>query len=88
MCLVLRVLEGPDRVDQRVGEAGDPLADGVDPAGRGRRAELAEIAGHGRQDHRRGDVRSAVRLDVLDLDIALPADLDARGELALAQDAE
>ena len=53
-----------------------------------RARELAEVAGGGRQDHRRGDVEGAVRLDVLDLDVALPVDLDARRELALGQDAE
>ena len=77
-----------DRVDQRVGQAGDLLADGVDALRRRRRGELAEVPGDGRQDHRRGDVDGAVRLDVDDLDVALPVDLDARGELALGQHAE
>ena len=58
------------------------------PARRRRRGELAEVPGDGRQDHRRGDVDGAVRLDVLDLDVALPVDLDARRELALGQHAE
>ena len=60
----------------------------VDALRRRGRRELTEVAGDGRQDHRRGDVDRGVRLDVDDLDVALPVDLDARGELALGQHAE
>ena len=59
-----------------------------DALGPRRAGELAQVAHGRRQDHRPGHVQGAVRLDVLDLDVALPVDLDPGGELALGEDAE
>ena len=86
--LLTEQLERLDGVDQRIGQAGDLLADGVDALGRGCLVEFAEVPGGRRQDHRRGDVRRTACLDVDDLDVALPVDFDTRGELALGQHAE
>ena len=55
---------------------------------RARRAEPAEVRDRGREDHRLGDVEGRARLDVADLDVALPVDVRAGRELALGQDAE
>src|SRR3954454_24665962 len=86
--VVLRITQRVDRVDARVSESGHLDADRVDALRRWCAGELTEIPRDGGQDHRRGDVDGRARLDVDDLDVALPVDLDARGELALGQDAE
>ena len=77
-----------DGVHQPVGQRRHLVGDGRD-ALRGRGApELAQVPDGRGQDQRPGHVQRAVGLDVLDLDVALPVDLDAGGQLALGQDAE
>ena len=86
---VLGVLELVDRLAQARRSARRPrCTESATARDAGPAAQLAEVAHRRGQDHRPRDVERRTGLDVADLDVALPADVDARRELALGQHAE
>ena len=72
-----------DGFDELIEQSDDVVGDLRCARGLGGTRELAEVLDRGRHDHGLGDLGGGIRLDVLDLDVALPVDLDARGEFTL-----